>query len=187
MGVHLPKSILDEGPPMIFSASAGAYVGRLFSLDTHGLTTRQEYFSFWPDLLTGIFVLSGIAWWRTSSAREKEDTKKQRAEEETRGKVDEIHNFLFTKSTPELVMAKGNSVAKAVGSSATVPRGASVSSAIGAGDLVVTVPSGISGPGIPETFDIPISEGQTVTLVLGGTVRAVSTVSGHLSILDDSG
>jgi hypothetical protein len=82
--------------------------------------------------------------------------------------------------------------------SATVPAGASVSSAIGAGPLTFTVPSGgVFGTSPNGDVHFTLPEGQTIVLPDGGTVAAqlfakiesVSTVKGELTVgtKDDEG
>jgi hypothetical protein len=183
MAVHIPTPVLDEGPALAMSALIGAYVGRLFTLSGNTTTSYVKYFSLWPDLMMGIFVLSLIGWWRRSSAKDKKQNETQAKDEVRDRKIDEMHTAIVA-SRPEFVVANKDDVLRHVGSSVQIGAGGTFAMAVGAGPVKVTVPSGgLFGPDSPEEFEFTLDDQEhTLTLPLGGVVTAVSTVKGELSI-----
>lgn len=184
MGVRIPKPILDNGPPMILSASAGVYLGRFFSLRSQSTTEHVKFLSFWPLLFIAIFIVALGAWWWRSSINEKVEIQRQKVADDRDRKIDEIHNVLIPAPSPEVVAAEGLDVARGVGTSITLNPGDTFSMAIGAGPATVTVPSGgMFGPDSPETIEFTLDNRQHyLTLPHGGTVRIVATATGQSEI-----
>lgn len=193
------SDLTDDLPGLLTSTGLGALVGWLIASKTQPASSQLSVWSPWSIGFLAVTVLGGILWLIRGAQRHKKNPERIGSPEihkeivAVRQKLD-----LFIDGVTDdhqLVVASGAESPKTIGSSLTVPPGATVSSAIGAGPLTFTVPSGgVFGTSltgnvvftVPSGQTTPLPDGGTVSAYLSGKIDSRSEVIGSLTILADN-
>lgn len=183
---------IEDFPLMIASSGIGAIVGLLIgSKSGHSSSHLTVLWIVGSVVLT----IAGFGLWLYRGAKRHEKNPDRIGFPEVHREIAELREVVAlhipgVTQDHEILVKEGDAEPVPM-ASATVPAGASVSSAIGAGPLTFTVPSGgVFGTSPNGVVHFTLPEGQTIVLPDGGTVAAqlfakiesVSTVKAELTV-----
>lgn len=180
------RDFRNEAPGALVSLSSGALVGWFTAVRWQPQPATIGFWSPWSIAFVVLALVGAFLWLRRGAHHHRENprdvgfhTLDQKIEDMDRRMED---HFKILRARPELEVAVNGEHPRSYGHTLTVPAGATVSAALGAGTLTVRVPSGLPfGVATDGPYEFTIESGTAgVSLPEGGYVTA--TASGSATV-----